>query len=114
MYFATFIDPYGEVFDTVLFPPVAARYRFRGRGIYRSYGKVVSEFGFLSIEVVKMEKQDYIPDPRYAEMKTSRRLMLAKDASGREALLPPEQEARAAGPDRSPEDPDRSGFASAE
>jgi DNA polymerase-3 subunit alpha len=32
---------------------------------------VVSEFGFLSIEVIKMQKQDYIQDPRYAEMKTA-------------------------------------------
>ncbi|WP_088340320.1 DNA polymerase III subunit alpha [Robiginitalea sediminis] len=83
MHFATFIDQYGEVFDTVLFPPVAARYRFRGRGIYRSYGKVVSEFGFLSIEVERMEKLDFIPDPRYADMKTSQRIRLSK---GREAL----------------------------
>ena len=44
---------------------------FRGRGIYRFYGKVVSEFGFLSIEVIKMQKQDFIQDPRYADMKTS-------------------------------------------
>lgn len=73
MHFATFVDQYGEVFDTVLFPPVAAKYFFRGRGIYRSYGKVVSEFGFLSIEVIKMEKQDYVQDPRYAEMKTASR-----------------------------------------
>ncbi len=71
MHFATLVDQYGEVFDTVLFPPVAAKYRFRGKGVYRFYGKVVSEFGFLSIEVVKMQKQDYIQDPRYAEMKTS-------------------------------------------
>jgi DNA polymerase-3 subunit alpha len=71
MNFATLLDQYGEVFDTVLFPPVAAMYRFRGKGIYRFYGKVVSEFGFLSIEVIKMEKQDYIQDPRYADMKTS-------------------------------------------
>ena len=71
MHFATLVDQQGEVFDTVLFPPVAAKYYFRGRGIYRFYGKVVSEFGFLSIEVIKMLKQDYVPDPRYAEMKTS-------------------------------------------
>ena len=70
MHFATLLDQYGEVFDTVLFPPVAAKYRFRGKGIYRFYGKVVSEFGFLSIEVIKMQKQDYIEDPRYADMKT--------------------------------------------
>jgi DNA polymerase-3 subunit alpha len=71
MHFATLVDQHGEVFDTVLFPPVAAQYFFRGKGIYRFYGKVVSEFGFLSIEVVKMQKQDYIQDPRYADMKTS-------------------------------------------
>ncbi|WP_445383260.1 DNA polymerase III subunit alpha [Robiginitalea sp. IMCC43444] len=83
MHFATLIDRYGEVFDTVHFPPVAAKYRFRGKGIYRFYGKVVSEFGFLSIEVLKMEKQDYIPDPRYADMKTGTRLLQQrKKASG--------------------------------
>ncbi|MEM1258502.1 MAG: DNA polymerase III subunit alpha [Bacteroidota bacterium] len=70
MHFATLLDQYGEVFDTVLFPPVAAKYRFRGKGMYRFYGRVVSEFGFLSIEVIKMQKQDYIEDPRYADMKT--------------------------------------------
>jgi DNA polymerase-3 subunit alpha len=71
MNFATLVDRHGEVFDTVLFPPIAAKYFFRGRGIYRFYGKVVNEFGFLSIEVIKMQKMDYIPDPRYADMKTS-------------------------------------------
>ncbi|MET6991253.1 DNA polymerase III subunit alpha [Sediminicola arcticus] len=73
MNFATLVDQHGEVFDTVLFPPIAAQYPFRGRGIYRFYGKVVSEFGFLSIEVLKMQKQDYIQDPRYADMKTSKK-----------------------------------------
>jgi DNA polymerase-3 subunit alpha len=75
MYFATFIDQQGGVFDTVHFPPAAAGYPFRGKGIYRLYGKVVDEFGFLSIEVVKMQKQEYVPDPRYAELKTSTRLL---------------------------------------
>ncbi len=70
MHFATLLDQYGEVFDTVLFPPVAAKYPFHGKGIYRFYGKVVSEFGFLSIEVLKMRKEHYISDPRYADMKT--------------------------------------------
>ena len=71
MCFATLVDQEGQVFDAVLFPPIAAQYSFRGRGIYRFYGKVVSEFGFLSIEVLKMQKQDYVQDPRYADMKTS-------------------------------------------
>jgi DNA polymerase-3 subunit alpha len=79
MHFATLVDQQGEVFDTVLFPRVAARYYFRGKGIYRFYGKVVSEFGFLSIEVIKMQKQDYIQDPRYAEMKTSTKLLKSKE-----------------------------------
>lgn len=74
MHFATLIDQYGEVFDAVLFPQIAAKYRFRGKGIYRFYGKVVSEFGFLSIEVIKMQKQDFIQDPRYAELKTSKKI----------------------------------------
>ena len=38
-----------------------------------SYRKVVSEFGFLSIEVIKMQKKDYISDPRYSDMKTASR-----------------------------------------
>ena len=65
MNFATFIDQVGEVFDCTLFPQIAAKYYFRGKGIYRLYGKVVSEFGFLSIEVIKMRKEDYVEDPRY-------------------------------------------------
>ena len=80
MHFATAIDQEGKVFDTVLFPPVAANYYFRGKGIYRFYGKVVSEFGFLSIEVIKMEKQNYVPDPRYADMKTSVKVFQQKKA----------------------------------
>nr|WP_288934855.1 DNA polymerase III subunit alpha [uncultured Allomuricauda sp.] len=74
MHFATLVDQHGEVFDTVLFPPVAAKYYFRGKGIYRFYGKVVEEFGFLSIEVIKMKKENYIQDPRYADMRTSKKL----------------------------------------
>ena len=79
MHFATFVDQQGEVFDTVLFPPVAAKYFFRGKGIYRCYGKVVSEFGFLSIEVIKMQKEDYISDPRYSDMKVASRSKMLED-----------------------------------
>ena len=85
MHFATMMDQQGKVFDTVLFPPVAAQYGFRGKGIYRFYGKVVSEFGFLSIEVIKMKKQDYVPDPRYADMKTSVKVFNAKKQKPRES-----------------------------
>ncbi|MFS4493209.1 DNA polymerase III subunit alpha [Maribacter sp. 2308TA10-17] len=93
MHFATLVDQQGAVFDTVLFPPVAAKYQFRGRGIYRFYGKVVSEFGFLSIEVVKMRKEDYIPDPRYADMKTTTRELgfIRKNSSSSEEKSTPEE-----------------------
>lgn len=78
MQFATLVDQHGEVFDTVLFPPVAAKYYFRGKGIYRFYGKVVEEFGFLSIEVIKMKKENYVQDPRYADMRMSKKLFDSK------------------------------------
>ena len=65
MHFGTFIDTEGHFIDTVHFPNAARSYPFRGKGIYVIYGKVVSEFGFISIEVSKMFKQDYLPDPRY-------------------------------------------------
>ena len=87
MFFATLIDQQGQVFDTVLFPPVAAKYAFRGRGIYRFYGKVVSEFGFLSIEIIKLQKQDFVQDPRYADMKTSAKVFEQKNHGQEDARL---------------------------
>lgn len=66
MIFGTFLDQSGDIFDAVLFPKTVAQYKLSGKGIYRIYGKVVEEFNFLSIEVIKIVKQDYIQDPRYA------------------------------------------------
>jgi DNA polymerase-3 subunit alpha len=65
MYFGTFIDIEGNFIDTVHFPESARRYPFRGKGVYAIYGKVVSEFDFVSIEVNKMFKADNKTDPRY-------------------------------------------------
>jgi DNA polymerase-3 subunit alpha len=56
MYFGTFLDRDGHWVDTVHFPDIAARYPFRGHGVYNVTGKVVEEFDCLSIEVVTMEK----------------------------------------------------------
>lgn len=67
MNFGTFIDAEGHWIDTVHFPEVAHRYPFRGKGIYKIIGKVVEEFGFLSLEVSEMEKIPFMDDPRYAE-----------------------------------------------
>ncbi len=66
MQFGTFLDYYGAWIDTVHFPPVAKTYPFRGKGIYKIVGKVVEEFGFLSIEVMRIERQAYVEDVRYS------------------------------------------------
>jgi error-prone DNA polymerase len=67
MYFGTFLDRDGYFIDTVHFPPVAAKYRFRGKGIYTIQGKVIEEFDCLSLEVTKMERLAIIEDPRYSD-----------------------------------------------
>jgi DNA polymerase-3 subunit alpha len=56
MHFGTFLDPRGDVFDTVHFPDIARRFPFRGRGFYRIQGKVVEDFGIPVVEVINMEK----------------------------------------------------------
>lgn len=56
MYFASFLDRQGAFFDTTHFPPVAARFPFRGHGCYLLKGKVVVEFDCPSLEVSQMEK----------------------------------------------------------
>ena len=66
MHFGTFLDQDGQWIDTVIFPTVAKKYPFRGKGIYRITGKVVEEFDFLSIETIKQERMPYIPDPRFS------------------------------------------------
>ena len=64
MHFATFLDDSGEMFDTTHFPPVLKKYPFRGDGIYLMRGKVTEEFGYASLEVEKMAKMPFRPDPR--------------------------------------------------
>ncbi|MDH5605073.1 MAG: DNA polymerase III subunit alpha, partial [Cyclobacteriaceae bacterium] len=56
MFFGTFYDREGRVFDTVHFPGQAKEYPMRGRGFYRIRGKVADDFGMPSIEVDYMEK----------------------------------------------------------
>lgn len=87
MQFGTFLDRDGHFFDTVMFPPVAARITFRGSGIYAIYGKVVEEFDFYSIEVKNMKKADYIQDPRYAEDNPQTMQRLEKHASLRDRRM---------------------------
>ena len=67
MYFGTFIDRAGDFIDTVHFPPIAARYPFRGKGIYTIVGKVSEEFDCINIEVISMYRLAIVEDPRYAD-----------------------------------------------
>ena len=64
MHFGTFIDSTGNFFDTVHFPDSLKNYPFKGPGIYLVLGKVVEEFGFPSLEVEKMARLPYLPNPK--------------------------------------------------
>jgi hypothetical protein len=66
MNFGCFIDHEGHFLDTIHFPPSLRQSPFRGVGVYRLTGKVVDEFGFLSLEVREMEKLPRKADPRAA------------------------------------------------
>mgnify|MGYP001799623165 CR=1 FL=1 len=67
MNFGTWIDVHGGYFDTVHFPPSLKDYPFNGLGCYLLLGRVVIDFDFPSIEIMKMAKLPMIPDPRYSE-----------------------------------------------
>ncbi len=56
MFFATFIDVEGNIFDTTHFPLVARKYPMRGRGCYLIKGIVTVEFDFYSIMVQSAER----------------------------------------------------------
>ena len=56
MWFGSFLDVEGNFFDTVHFPNTTKEYPFTGAGCYLIYGKVVEEYGFASIEVLKFAK----------------------------------------------------------
>jgi error-prone DNA polymerase len=74
MCFGTFLDRDGDFIDTVHFPPIAAKYPFRGKGVYRIKGKVLEEFDCITIEVQEMERLAIVEDPRYAEKTVSARV----------------------------------------
>jgi DNA polymerase-3 subunit alpha len=67
MSFGSFIDTAGDLWDSTQFPAVAARYPFRGRGVYRLTGIVEEEFGHCSLRTISMEKLPWKADPRYGE-----------------------------------------------
>jgi DNA polymerase-3 subunit alpha len=71
MSFGVFIDYNGYWIDTVQFPDIAERYPFRGSGCYLIKGKVMSEFGFISIETSELYR---LPNINLEEPSTRIRL----------------------------------------
>ncbi|MCH4822694.1 DNA polymerase III subunit alpha [Gramella lutea] len=67
MYFGTFYDIDGDIFDVVIFPQVAEKYPLRSRGIYKCYGKVMHDLGYISIEIKWISRQTTQTDPRLVE-----------------------------------------------
>lgn len=65
MNFGTWLDKDGYFFDSTHFPPCLAKYPFKGKGCYLITGKVVEDFKFPSLDVIKMEKLPYVKDERY-------------------------------------------------
>ena len=59
MFFGTFMDLDGQFFDSVHFPLIAQKYKFKGLGIYLIQGKVSSDFGHLTLEAHYMVKVPY-------------------------------------------------------
>ncbi|AVR46077.1 DNA polymerase III subunit alpha [Christiangramia fulva] len=64
MYFGTFYDQKGEIFDIVIFPDAAEKYPLHNKGIYLCYGTVVEELGYISITIKWISRQHTAPDPR--------------------------------------------------
>jgi error-prone DNA polymerase len=56
MFFGSFTDREGYLFDTVHFPPSISKYPFTGKGCYLIKGTVIEEFDVPSIEVSHMQR----------------------------------------------------------
>jgi len=67
MWFGNFMDAEGNFFDTVHFPNTTPVYPFRGAGCYLIEGKVVQDFCFASLEVLRMEKLPILKNPVMAD-----------------------------------------------
>jgi len=66
MYFGTWIDAEGELFDTAHFTGSLKDYPFQGGGCYLLLGCVEVDYHFPTITVTKMAKMPFISDPRYS------------------------------------------------
>jgi DNA polymerase III alpha subunit len=66
MYFGTWIDAEGEMFDTAHFTKSLQQYPFQGGGCYLLLGTVEVDYHFPTVTIIKMAKMPFIPDPRFA------------------------------------------------
>ena len=67
MYFGTFYDLKGGIFDVVIFPKVAEKYPLRSRGIYQCYGTVMEDLGYISVNIKWIARETTQTDPRLVE-----------------------------------------------
>ncbi len=67
MYFGTFYDREGDVFDTVQFPREAERYPLRSKGIYRCRGIVNNGYDYISIAIKEITREAMVSDPRLVD-----------------------------------------------
>lgn len=63
MQFGTWLDAEGRFFLYVHFPDQVKKTPFRGRGLYRIRGRLTSDFGFVSLETMAMERLAYRVPP---------------------------------------------------
>ena len=75
MHFGTFLDINGTFFDTVHFPNISEKYNISSNGIYFIRGKVVDDLGCVAIIVDYIERLHIVPDPRFADVGKSVKLM---------------------------------------
>ena len=83
MFFGTFLDRSGHFIDTVHFPPVARSYPVSGWGLFHIKGKVMEEFGAITIEVTQIYKLKLLPDPRLADTPSHSSLMKKQSSNDR-------------------------------
>ncbi|SDS46629.1 DNA polymerase III subunit alpha [Gramella sp. MAR_2010_147] len=67
MYFGTFYDIEGNIFDIVLFPAVAIKHPHIHKGIYLCHGTATEDLGYISINVKWISRQAVQTDPRLVE-----------------------------------------------
>ncbi|MGA8855197.1 MAG: DNA polymerase III subunit alpha [Christiangramia sp.] len=67
MYFGTFYDVEGNIFDIVLFPVVAEKYSHIHKGIYLCCGTVCEDLGYISINTKWISRQAIYTDPRLVD-----------------------------------------------